>query len=121
MRTLKNTIVVMIAFLTIFCMTQSGLAGNSGGTHALEGLFGAKYSGAPSQALAGRMGLLFKDLKSSMNTPFNGTIVHPEELKKLGYKGFQAGDKIQFTRIGENRFKIKHMKSGKEVILNVIS
>ena len=117
---MKNTIVLLTILVTLFCIAQTSHAA-SGGTHAIEGMVSAKYSGAPSQTLAGQMGLFLKGLKNDMNILFNGTISNPDPLKKLGYKDFSAGDKIQFTRTGKNTFKIKHMDSGKEFTLKVVS
>ncbi|MCD4654103.1 hypothetical protein K8T06_09215 [bacterium] len=121
MKPLKNTIVLITILVIVFCVTQSGHAANTGSTHAIEGLLGAKYSGAPSQTLAGRMGLLFEDLKDTRDIVFSGKISDPEPLKKLGYEDFKIGDEIQMTRTDDNTWKIKHVKSEKEFILKVSS
>ena len=118
---LKNTIVLITVLLTLVCMVQVSQAANTGSTHAIEGMIGAKYSGAPSMTLAGRMGLLFKELRNDMGIMFPGTIGNPAPLKKLGYKDFAKGDKIQMTRTGEHKWKIKHMNSGKVLTLKVVS
>ena len=118
---MKNTIVLITILLSLVCIAQVSHSANTGSTHAMEGMMGGKYSGAPSMAVAGRMGLLFQELRNDMGIMFPGTIGNPAPLKKLGYKGFAKGDNIQMTRTGEHKWKIKHMKSGKVLTLKVVS
>lgn len=121
MKTFRNTIVLFTLMVSLFCMAQMSFASNTGPVHALEGLFGGKYSGAPSQALAGRMGMMFREIKDDLALVNIGKIVDPAPIHELGYPEIQADDEIQMTRTGENTWKIKHVKSGKTFTVKVVS
>jgi len=121
MKTFKKSMMLLTVLITLCCLSSTGFAANTGPVHALEGLWGAKYSGAPSQAVAGVMGLAFDELTQVKNQMFEGTVQNPQPLKKLGYKTIKAGDKIQMTRTGDHMWHLKHVKSGKEFNLKVVS
>lgn len=118
---MRNAVVLFTVLLTITCLTQVGQAANTGSTHIMEGMMGGKYSGAPSQAMAGNMGLIFQELRNDMNRMFPGKIKDAAPLKKLGYKNFVVGDQVEMIRTGENTWRIKHVKSGKTLNLKVVS
>lgn len=82
-------------------------------------MIGPKYTGAPSQSLAGKMGLLFNGLKDDINIIFSGTITNPVPLKKIGYKKFVRGDKIEMKRTGPNTWALRHKKNGKKFTLKL--
>jgi len=121
MTIMRRAFVLFIVLLSVTCITQVGQAANTGSTHIMEGMMGGKYSGAPSQAMAGKMGLLFQELRSDMNRMFPGKIKDSAPLKKLGYQDFAVGDQVEMIRTGENTWKIKHVKSGKTLKLKVVS
>jgi hypothetical protein len=115
---MKRTLVLAVVLL----LASAALAvQRTGDTRVLEGLYGAKYSGAPSQALAGRLGVTFKHLEDVFHQPFLGKVDNPEELRKLGYDSIQKGDQIEMKRIEDHSWEIKHVKSRKTVRINVIS
>jgi hypothetical protein len=107
---------IVLSFVMISFARQK-----TGDTHAVESLFGAKYTGAPSQALAGRMGLMFEHLEDILHQSFTGIVQDPEPIHKLGYKTVQKGDKIEMKRIAEHTWELKHLKSQKVFQLKVVS
>jgi hypothetical protein len=118
---MKNIAILFAVVLTVFCTMQSSYAANTGPVHALEGMAGGKYSGAPSQALAGRLGMTFEHLRDDLHTSFEGIIADPVPIHELGYPEVLSGDPIRLIRTGENTWTITHIKSGKEIRVKVVS
>jgi hypothetical protein len=96
------------------------LAANTGPVHALEGLIGPKYNGAPSQMLAGTMGLTFDELHDDLDQPFTGKVDDPKPLKKLGYD-VAKGDGVELKRVGDHEWRLKLLGTKKEMTLRVVS
>ena len=108
--------IIVLSFVMISFAVQK-----TGDTHAVESLFGAKYTGAPSRALAGRMGLMFDHLEDILRQSFTGTVQDPEPIRELGYNTVQRGDQIEMKRIAEHTWELKHIKSQKVFPLKVVS
>lgn len=119
MKPFRNTFVIVTLTVIMSCVAQTSFA--KGPVHIFEGMAGGKYSGAPSQAVAGRLGALFQELRDDMDVMFTGKIIDPAPVHDLGYPEVQADDEIQMTRTGENTWKIKHVKSGKTFTVKVVS
>ena len=119
MKTFKNAFTVFTLMVTVLCIAQLSFA--KGPVHILEGMAGGKYSGAPSQALAGRLGMTFEIIQDNLDVMNIGKIVDPAPVHELGYPDVIVDDAIEMTRTGENTWKIKHVKSGKEFTVKVVS
>ena len=103
----KTITVLTLALLAAFCLCSDNvLATNTGSTHAMEVMVGAKNSGAPSQQLAGRMGLLINGLKEMKGKHFLGKVSDPAPLLKHGFTGVKAGDLVSFVKTGDLTYKI---------------
>lgn len=117
---MKKLLNVALMMMIVMGSASVVCATNTGDNHALEGMFGAKYSGAPSQALAGKLGLLIDGLKDDLMMPFLGKITNPEPLKTFGYN-VTKGDPIELKRIEEHKWELKLMNSGKIITFKVNS
>ncbi len=120
MKFLKSNPFLLVTLFVLLSVSQPGQAANTGPVHAMEGMIGPKYTGAPSQSLAGKMGLLFQDLKDDMNIIYSGKITNTAPLKKIGYKTFVRGDEIEMKRTSPNTWVIRHKKTNKKFTLKVL-
>jgi len=106
-----------IIVLAVLALAGEALA--KGPTDAIEVQVGAQNSGAPSQQLAGRLGLLFDHLDETVGKTYLGTVETPMKLAVIGCSGIKAGQKVELTKIGELQYRVKFAGSGQEKIVKV--